>query len=35
VYSIDEFVFEQLNRPAQLYLARALVKPAASPSRSK
>ena len=35
VYSIDEFVFEQLNRPAQLYMARALVKPAASPSPSK
>src|SRR5271167_1062952 len=35
VYSIEEFVFEQLNRPAQLYLARALVKPAAAPSPSK
>jgi hypothetical protein len=35
VYTIDEFVFEQLNRPAALYLARTLVKPAASPSPSK
>jgi hypothetical protein len=35
VYTIDEFVFEQLNRPAALYLARVLAKPAASPSPSK
>jgi len=35
VYSIEEFVFEQLNRPAQLYIARALLKPSAAPSPSK